>query len=212
MEYYAVHTDDGLYHHGIKGQRWGVRRYQNADGSVTAAGAKRYYTNGNEGQQKVGQSRMKMDQAKANYKSANRQANKSYYDYDSKRFQKFSLNKNKREANKERFNKAVEDLRKASDAKSSYKDAKKAYKAEKKAYKVDQKAKINENFKKIQETSSTKDRLLYNDVTRRQAAKYMAKNNMSLEDAKAKANKNARRNTAIYLAAMGALTYKTMKG
>lgn len=31
-----------LYHHGIKGQRWGVRRYQNADGSLTAAGKKRY--------------------------------------------------------------------------------------------------------------------------------------------------------------------------
>ena len=31
-----------LYHHGIKGQRWGVRRYQNADGTLTAAGQKRY--------------------------------------------------------------------------------------------------------------------------------------------------------------------------
>lgn len=30
-----------LYHHGIKGQRWGVRRYQNADGSLTPAGRKR---------------------------------------------------------------------------------------------------------------------------------------------------------------------------
>ena len=31
-----------LYHHGIKGQRWGVRRFQNKDGSYTAAGKKRY--------------------------------------------------------------------------------------------------------------------------------------------------------------------------
>lgn len=29
-------------HHGIKGQRWGVRRYQNADGSLTAKGRKHY--------------------------------------------------------------------------------------------------------------------------------------------------------------------------
>lgn len=31
-----------LIHHGILGQKWGVRRYQNPDGSLTAAGKKRY--------------------------------------------------------------------------------------------------------------------------------------------------------------------------
>ena len=31
-----------LYHHGIKGQKWGVRRYQNEDGSLTEAGKRRY--------------------------------------------------------------------------------------------------------------------------------------------------------------------------
>lgn len=30
-----------LVHHGVKGQRWGVRRYQNKDGSLTKAGKKR---------------------------------------------------------------------------------------------------------------------------------------------------------------------------
>lgn len=33
---------DYIYHHGIKGQRWGIRRYQNPDGSLTAAGKRRY--------------------------------------------------------------------------------------------------------------------------------------------------------------------------
>lgn len=33
---------DELYHHGIKGQKWGVRRYQNEDGSYTEEGKKRY--------------------------------------------------------------------------------------------------------------------------------------------------------------------------
>lgn len=34
-----------LYHHGIKGQKWGVRRYQYADGTYTPAGKKRYQVN-----------------------------------------------------------------------------------------------------------------------------------------------------------------------
>lgn len=34
-----------LYHYGIKGQKWGVRRYQYADGTLTPAGKKRYSSN-----------------------------------------------------------------------------------------------------------------------------------------------------------------------
>ena len=33
---------DELKHHGILGQKWGVRRYQNEDGTLTAAGKARY--------------------------------------------------------------------------------------------------------------------------------------------------------------------------
>lgn len=33
---------DELYHHGIKGQKWRLRRFQNLDGSLTPAGRERY--------------------------------------------------------------------------------------------------------------------------------------------------------------------------
>jgi len=39
---------DELYHHGVKGQKWGVRRYRNYDGTLTEAGKKQqmYYRRG----------------------------------------------------------------------------------------------------------------------------------------------------------------------
>lgn len=56
MEEIHTHADDvfikdktmrnELYHHGVKGQKWGVRRYQNADGSYTKEGhERRVYAN-----------------------------------------------------------------------------------------------------------------------------------------------------------------------
>lgn len=39
---YVENNYNSLYHYGVKGQKWGVRRYQNSDGSLTAEGAARY--------------------------------------------------------------------------------------------------------------------------------------------------------------------------
>lgn len=35
-------SDDIIEHHGVKGMKWGVRRYQNYDGSYTRKGLERY--------------------------------------------------------------------------------------------------------------------------------------------------------------------------
>lgn len=43
MEVRRLKTDE-LQHHGILGMKWGIRRYQNKDGSLTEAGKKRYLT------------------------------------------------------------------------------------------------------------------------------------------------------------------------
>lgn len=45
-EYYVTRNDE-LRHFGIKGQRWGVRRFENYDGTLTPEGRERYGLDGN---------------------------------------------------------------------------------------------------------------------------------------------------------------------
>lgn len=59
-----------LYHHGIKGQKWGIRRFQNSDGSLTNAGRRRYTDDPT-----VKKSKQDFKSAKKAYMEAQRRAN-----------------------------------------------------------------------------------------------------------------------------------------
>lgn len=59
--------NEKLQHHGILGQKWGVRRFQNYDGTYTQRGLKRY----RESESKYNSAKSNYQNAKANYKSGN---------------------------------------------------------------------------------------------------------------------------------------------
>ena len=60
-----------LYHHGILGQKWGVRRFQNADGTYTAAGMKRY-----------NKAKQDYDSAKKDWSNTKKQVRNGRFNYD----------------------------------------------------------------------------------------------------------------------------------
>lgn len=68
-----------LAHHGVKGQKWGVRRFQNEDGSLTDKGVKRYSTKAARLYYKAERNKIKQDKANTfyEYKKAGKKARKA---------------------------------------------------------------------------------------------------------------------------------------
>ena len=109
-----------------------------------------------------------------------------------------------------------------SSQRARYDAAKQRYKADKKVYrknstqlnksksamkkaKKDRKQSMKSAYYDIKKSESIKEKLIYGGSSRQKAAKYVVDNNMSISDAKKKANKEAIRNSAIILGTCGAI-------
>lgn len=166
-----------LYHHGVKGMKWGVRKKQLPTSSM----------------------RKNVDSAKAEYKSAKKAYNKSFNKAYNRQAAAFSPSKKQRQRNEERWGKVYDDANKLDSAKTAYKNAKR-----------ERKTAIRNTHRDITKNSSLGEKLIYNDATRKKAAKYVVDNNMSVAEATKKAKGDAWRNTAGFLAAYGAVTLGAM--
>lgn len=90
MDYYAamrvLEECSAIKHHGIKGQRWGIRRFQNSDGSLTESGKKRLAKL----EEKAHKHDAEIKKLKGNNKppTANPHGKKSVFDMSDKELQK----------------------------------------------------------------------------------------------------------------------------
>lgn len=82
MDY--LQYEDYLMHYGVKGMKWGVRKYQNADGTLTAKGKKRLAKNEayrdklvRKAQNNVDRKKSEVEEAEYNIKDLNKRGTKS---------------------------------------------------------------------------------------------------------------------------------------
>lgn len=86
--YFKQQEENELYHHGIKGQKWGIRRFQNEDGSYTEEGRKRYGIGENGEMSKSGSIKYYKDYVDTLSKEYDEKYGKTPKEYDSKYIEK----------------------------------------------------------------------------------------------------------------------------
>jgi hypothetical protein len=184
-QYYAIrHSDDGeLYHYGVKGMRWGHRKASQPQLSTSRI-------------------REKYDSAKSDYKNAKKEYNRAFnksYNYTNRHpIGQFVSKKISAESDK-RWEDAVNKADNLRTKKSEYKQIK-----------SERKKAIKSTYKDMQKKASFGEKFMYNDATRKKAAKYVVDNDMSMAEASKRAKSDAKKNTAIILAAYGAVTVSSL--
>ena len=92
-------TLDELYHHGIKGQKWGRRQYQNKDGSLTPAGRERYGSKDNFDKQYPEDVKKSINKAKGGLNKASSAVDKAK-DFNAKQVKKAQEEQIKKDVSK----------------------------------------------------------------------------------------------------------------
>ena len=187
-----------LYHHGVKGMKWGHRKKTySTSGGISGAIRRKQISNA------------RNDLAKT--KSRQKQVNNELKELRSYEKNPSGLGKSKASTairrnqikSLERTNAKLST--RAQDNKSALKELKgiEKYQSEKKAAKKERKTAIKSTYKDINKKASLGEKLTYNNATRKKAAKYVVDNNMTVSEANKKAKGDTWRNTAAFMAAYG---------
>lgn len=144
----------------------------------------------------------KVKNAQSAYKDARKIANKKYnIMYDRAANHPIATNFTKK--GRAKYEKAFDEYY---DAEKNRQSARDAYNAAKK----ERKTQLKNTTKELNKKASFGEKMMYNDATRKKAAKYIVDNNMSVSEATNKAKGEALRNSALLVTAVGAYTVASL--